>query len=200
MKGANGNITYFITMKYLCNKKISVLAAMMTMLMVCFTFAACGGSDDDDPGNVLPEGTEQSGEFIVEDKYKCSDLNYAYWYNNENGNINLTFINFEATSLSNMPKNIHALTVQLPTKELKEGRYTCEFDFDANANSEGGCSLITDNANVVISIIDGVWTVVIYGLDGIYQTFDPDTYSKGEKFTFCYVGSIKYNKRFEEEE
>ena len=27
-----------------------MLATMMVMLMVCFTFAACGGSDDDDPG------------------------------------------------------------------------------------------------------------------------------------------------------
>ena len=111
----------------------------------------------------------------------------------------MTFLNFDATSINNVPKDIHALTVRLPITELKEGVYTCEFDFDANANSDGGCSLFTDNSSVVISNTKGVWGVVISGWDGIYQTYDPDTYSKGAMFTFCYVGNIKYNSLLEEQ-
>ena len=39
----------------------------------------------------------------------------------------------------------------------------------------------------------------ISGWDGIYQTYDPDTYSKGAMFTFCYVGNIKYTSLLEEQ-
>lgn len=184
-------------MKHLA-RKFSFMAAMMAMMMVCFTFAACGGSDDDDPGNDYPEGAGKSGEFVVKGAYQCSDLNYAYWYNNDEGGINLTFLNFDANSINNVPKDIHALTVQLPITEIKEGVYTCDLDFDANANSDGGCSLYTNNSYVVISNTNGVWAVVISGLDGIYQTYDPETYSKGAMFSFCYIGNIKYNRLLEE--
>lgn len=178
-------------------RKFGFMVTMLTIMMAGFTFAACG-SDDDDPGTDNLEGAGKSGEFVVDGKYKCSDLNYAYWYNNDEGGINLTFLNFDATSINNIPENIHALTIQLPTKELTEGTYTCNFEFDANANSTGGCSLFTDTSYVTITKTKGVWNVIISGMDGIYQTYDPDTYSTGALFTFGYVGNIIYNRILEE--
>ena len=180
-------------------RKFGFMVTMLTIMMAGFTFAACGSDDDNDPGTDNLEGAGKTGEFVVKGAYECSDLNYAYWYNNDEDGINLTFLNFDATSINNVPKDIHALTVRLPITELKEGVYKCEFDFDANANSDGGCSLFTDNSSVVISNTKGVWGVVISGWDGIYQTYDPDTYSKGAMFTFCYVGNIKYNSLLEEQ-
>ena len=197
MKGANGYITYIKTMTYSCIKKISELAIMIALIMVGLTFISCGG-DDSDPDNDIPSGVERSGEFVVEGKYNCSDINYGYWYNNEDGKINLTFFNFKATSISNIPENIHAITIGLPMSELKEGTYDCFFEFDANANSDGGCSLYAYNSTVVITKVNNYWSVYALGSDGTYQTFNPETYSKNEKFSFAYIGSIEYNKLLEE--
>ena len=179
-------------------RKFSFMATVMAIMMTGFTFAACS-SDDDDSGNGNYGELEDVGLFTVEDKYECTDLNYGYWYRNANGTICLEFLNFNATSLSNIPKNIHAVAIELPIKELAEGVYTCDFDFDANANSEGGCSLFSYDNTVTIAKDNNKWLVTVAGINGIYQTYDPDTYSENEKFTFLYSGNIEYNKLFEEE-
>lgn len=170
----------------------------MAIVMTSFTFAACS-SDDDDSGDVNYGELEDVKLFVVENKYECTDLNYGYWYRNSDGTICLEFLNFNATSISNIPKNIHAVAIELPIKEPAEGVYTGNFDFDANANSEGGCSLFSHNTTVTIAKENNKWLVTVAGSDGIYQTYDPDTYSKNEKFTFLYSGNIEYNKLFEEE-
>ena len=115
-------------------RKFGFMVTMLTIMMAGFTFAACGSDDDNDPGTDNLEGAGKTCEFVVKGAYECSDLNYAYWYNNDEDGIHLTFLNSDATSINNVPKDIHALTVRLPITELKEGVYTCEFDFDANAN------------------------------------------------------------------
>lgn len=177
-------------------RKFSFMATMIALVMTGFTFAACSSDDDDDSGN---GEMDKMGVFTVEDKYECSDLNYGYWYKNEDGTISLEFLNFKATSINNIPKNIHAVAIDLPIKELEEGVYNCDFDFDANANSEGGCSLFSYNASVTIGKQDNMWIVSVYGTDGIYQTYDPDTYVKNQTFVFGFIGNIEYNNLFEEE-